>query len=129
MVTSPAPPLKFRTVSFPQYGFKPRPFNPDLPARRPGLSTASASSRLPPGLSGPSSPGDPPALWLALSASRPRVEQVTASAHGSFAPRGFAPPASTLLRPDPRISAPPPDCPVGLVLPRPFPPPPPPPSP
>src|SRR4051812_22736497 len=62
MVTFPAPPLKFRTVSFPQYGFKPRPLNPALPDRPPGLSATSACPRPPPGLTGPSSPGDPPAF-------------------------------------------------------------------
>jgi hypothetical protein len=41
---------------------KPKPFNPDLPDRRPGLSATSACPRLPPGLTGPSSPGDPPAF-------------------------------------------------------------------
>jgi len=34
MPTSPSPPLKFRTVSFPQYGFKASLSDPACPGRR-----------------------------------------------------------------------------------------------
>ena len=58
--------LKFRTGGFPQYGFKPKPLNPDLPDRPPGLSATSACPRPSPGLTGPSSPGDPPAFVVGV---------------------------------------------------------------
>ena len=38
MLPFPMPPLKFRTVGFPQYGFKPGPLNYDLPSVLTGLN-------------------------------------------------------------------------------------------
>ena len=57
MATSPAPPLRFRTAAFRQYGSKPRcvAISHALPPKRPSLSAKSAYPRALPGLTWPSS--------------------------------------------------------------------------
>src|SRR4029453_12752671 len=68
LVTFPAPSLKFRTLSFPQSGFKPRrvSINRALPATPPRSSVKSAYPRGRRGLAWPSSPVSLLRILLAL---------------------------------------------------------------
>src|SRR6516162_8750491 len=71
--TSPAPPLKFRTLTLRQSGFKPRgvSINPALPTAPPSLNAKSVSARRRPGLTWPSSRMALLRTLPALSGTRP----------------------------------------------------------
>jgi hypothetical protein len=101
-----SPPLKFRTVSFPQYGFK-REFDRDL--HPPGVTRALTPCRLIRGLSPDLGREQRAVAGLASKRHSPLLtERSRPEVLGS--PAGSAvPPGPRLLRPHPRLSAPPAD--------------------
>ena len=92
LVTFPAPSLKFRTLSFPQSGFKPRrPSISPCPSRKTSelkrqVRIRSLASRFDSAFVAcvPSCTSS----WHSQPAP-PRAPSATTSAHGSFAPKGF----------------------------------------
>jgi hypothetical protein len=92
LFTFPAPPLKFRTVSSPQSGFKPwrLSINPPLPERAPGVKHQGC---LPPVLAQFDSAfvGPWPSCrygWVSQT-TQPQAFVTTTTAHGSLAPNGL----------------------------------------
>ncbi len=101
----PAGPLKFRTVGFPEYGFK-RPLHPESASARPGLK----GTRL-----CPPAPQVGSDLRVTLRGRGPRAATLATTAGTMSRPRVLSSPAvmlsagSSVLPPDPRDSTPPPD--------------------
>jgi hypothetical protein len=119
MVTFPAPSLKFRTLSFPQSGFKPRCPNQPRPSRE--VAKVKRQIRMPSVTSRfdvvfvASTPSC--VTRLAFSTSPPRaLSSNHLGPRALCSERVIVSPSSPLLRPDPPVSPAPPDFPSSLVI-------------
>jgi hypothetical protein len=91
-LTFPAPPLKFRTVGFPQSGFKPwrLSINPTLPERAPGVKHQVCLPSVPAQFDNAFVTPWPSCHhgWVSQT-TQPRASVATTTTHGSLAPNGL----------------------------------------